>query len=75
MEAHASLFNPRKWTTYTITAIINSTRMMQQMMYPTVVTVLDVMLRTVMPSTMAEMMNSMMNSYMYDRRTCVMWVI
>jgi hypothetical protein len=49
--------------------------MMQQMMYPRVVTVLDVMLRTVMLSTMAEMMNSIMNSYMYDRRTCVMWVI
>ena len=58
-----------------MTALTNSTMMMQQMMYPPVVTVLDVMLRTVMPSTMAERMNSMMNSYMYDRRTCVMCVI
>jgi len=60
---------PNKLLTYITTEITKRIRMMQQIVYPPVVTVSDVKFLMVMVSTMIEMINSMMNSYMYDRLT------
>ena len=60
---------PNKLPTYITTEITKMIRMMQQMVYPPLVTVSDVKFRIVIVSTMTEMTNNMMNSYMYDRLT------
>ena len=61
--------NPHKFTMYITTAIMKRIRMIQQMMYPPVVTESDAKFRMVMLSTIIEIIDNMMNSYMYDRRT------
>lgn len=61
--------DPTRFPKYTKVAIMKRIKMIQQMVYPPVVTVSDSKFRMVMVSTMTAIIDNMMNSYMYDRRT------
>jgi hypothetical protein len=55
---------PNKLPAYITAEMTKRIRMTQQMVYPPVVTVSDVMFRMVTVSTMSEITNNIMNSYM-----------
>lgn len=55
---------PNKLPAYITAEMTNNIRMMQQIVYPPVVTASDVKFRMVTVSTITEMTNNMTNSYM-----------
>ena len=57
-------YNPHNFPIYIITAIMKRIKIIQQMVYPPVVTESDNKFRMVMVSTITAIMDNMINSYM-----------